>query len=185
MQVRHRLVARLLARTPAPSLLLQSTSFKTTGHNTNQSIKLNAALRVADAGCLSRIPDPDFYPSPIPDLESRISDPRSQIQKRQQKRGVKKNLLSYYFCSHKFHKIKNYCIFEMLKKTICVNFQRIIEVFTQKIFTKLSKIWVWNPGSEIRKKPILDPGVKKAPDPGSGSATLAALNFSETVQPSK
>jgi hypothetical protein len=28
-------------------------------------------------------------------------------------------------------------------------------------------------GSGIRKKPIPDPGVKKAPDPGSGSATLA------------
>jgi hypothetical protein len=27
-------------------------------------------------------------------------------------------------------------------------------------------------GSEIRKKPIPDPGVKKAPDPGSGSATM-------------
>ncbi len=27
-------------------------------------------------------------------------------------------------------------------------------------------------GSGIRKKPIPDPGVKKAPDPGSGSATL-------------
>jgi hypothetical protein len=28
----------------------------------------------------------------------------------------------------------------------------------------LSKIWVWDPGSEIRDP---DPGVKKAPDPGS------------------
>ncbi len=36
---------------------------------------------VADPGCLSRIPDPDFYPS--------------RIQKQQQKRGVKKNLMSY------------------------------------------------------------------------------------------
>jgi hypothetical protein len=27
---------------------------------------------VADPGCLSRIPDPDFYPSQIPDLGSRI-----------------------------------------------------------------------------------------------------------------
>jgi hypothetical protein len=27
-------------------------------------------------------------------------------------------------------------------------------------------------GSGIRKKPNPDPGVKKAPDPGSGSATL-------------
>jgi hypothetical protein len=35
------------------------------------------------------------------------------------------------------------------------NFQRIIEPFAQKIVTKLSKIWVWDPGSE--KKPIPDP----------------------------
>jgi hypothetical protein len=38
----------------------------------------------------------------------------------------------------------------MLKKRIWANFQRIIELFTQNIFTKLSKIWVWDPGSEIR-----------------------------------
>ncbi len=60
----------------------------------------------------------------------------------------------------------------MLKKTIWANFQRIKELFTQKIDTKLSKIWVWDPGSEIldpEKTPfrIPDPGVKKAPDPGS------------------
>jgi hypothetical protein len=40
---------------------------------------------VADPGCFPRIPDPDFY-------LSRIPDPRTQ--KQQQKRGVKKNLLS-------------------------------------------------------------------------------------------
>ncbi len=62
----------------------------------------------------------------------------------------------------------------MLKKTIWGNFQRIIELFTQKIGTKLSKIGVWDPGSEIRDPEktysgsrIPDPGVKKAPDPGS------------------
>jgi hypothetical protein len=44
----------------------------------------------------------------------------------------------------------------MLKKKIGANFQRIIELFTQKIVTKLSKY-----GFGIRdpeKKPILDPG---------------------------
>jgi hypothetical protein len=65
----------------------------------------------------------------------------------------------------------NYFIFEMFKKKIWANFQRIIELFTQKIVSKLSKIWVWDPGSGprsgIRKKPIPDPGVKKhrIPDP--------------------
>ncbi len=65
----------------------------------------------------------------------------------------------------------------MPNEKIWANFQRIIEVFTPKI--KLSKIWVWDPGSEIRDPGlgknlfrIPDPGVKKAPDPGSGSATL-------------
>jgi hypothetical protein len=120
---------------------------------------------VVDPGCLSRTPDPDFYPSRIPDLGSRI-------QKQQHKSGVKKNLLNNFLCSHKFHKIANYFSFEVLKKKIWANFQTIIELFTQKIVNKLSKIWVWDPRSGIRKKPIPDPGVKKAPDPGSGSATL-------------
>jgi hypothetical protein len=38
----------------------------------------------------------------------------------------------------------------VVKKKIWANFQRIIELFTQKIVTKLSKIWIWDPGSEIR-----------------------------------
>jgi hypothetical protein len=44
----------------------------------------------------------------------------------------------------------------MLKKKIWANFQRIIELFTPKNCSKLSKIWVWDPGSG--KKPIPDPG---------------------------
>jgi hypothetical protein len=67
----------------------------------------------------------------------------------------------------------------VLKKKNLGQFQRIIELFTQKIVNKLSKIWVWDPGSgkNLFRIPdpgsrIPDPGVKKAPDPGSGSATL-------------
>jgi hypothetical protein len=44
-----------------------------------------------------------------------------------------------------------------------------IELFTQKIVTKLSNIWVWEPGYG---KNLLDLGDKKVPDPGSRSATL-------------
>ncbi len=51
----------------------------------------------------------------------------------------------------------------MLKKKICANFQRIIELFAQKIVTKLSKVWVWDPGSGKNLFRIPDPGVKKAP----------------------
>ncbi len=75
----------------------------------------------------------------------------------------------------------------MLKKKVWTNFQRIIEFFTQKIVNQLSKIWVWDPGSNPRSEiwdpgsgirgpgsgknlfRIPDPGVKKAPDPGSAT----------------
>jgi hypothetical protein len=55
----------------------------------------------------------------------------------------------------------------MLKKKIWANFQRIIELFTQKIVTKLSKIGVRDPGSG--KNLFRIPGSKRhriqAPDP--------------------
>jgi hypothetical protein len=50
-----------------------------------------------------------------------------------------------------------------------------MELFTQKNVTKLSKIWVWDPRSGKNLFHIPDPGVKKAPDPGSRSATLVTL----------
>ncbi len=109
-------------------------------------------ISVADPGCLcgsgmfifdpgSPILDPDFY-------LSRIPNPGSRIQKQQQKRGVKKICFHTFFCSHKFHIIENYLIFEMLKQKIWGNFQRINELFTQKIVTNLSK--TPDPGSPIR-----------------------------------
>jgi hypothetical protein len=92
------------------------------------------------------IPDPDCYPSRIPDPN------------RATKQRGKKNLLPYLLCSHKFHNFKNYFSFEMLKKKMWANFQRIIALFTQKIVTELSKIWVWDrdlekiyPGSRGQK----------------------------------
>jgi hypothetical protein len=51
-------------------------------------------------------PDPDFYPSRIPDSKTATKE-----------RG-EKNLLPYLFGSHKYHLIENYFIFEMLNKKI-------------------------------------------------------------------
>ncbi len=100
---------------------------------------------VADPGCLwSRIPETDFYTSRIPGPGSKNSNKRE---------GWKK-ICHTFLCSHKFDKIVHYFSFEVLKKKIWVNFQRIIELFTQKIVTKLSKVWVWDPG-------IRDPGSGK------------------------
>jgi hypothetical protein len=51
-------------------------------------------------------------------------------------------------------------------------FSKNYRTFYQKIVKKLFKIWSWDPGSGKNLFRIPDPGVKKAPDPGSGSATL-------------
>ena len=55
----------------------------------------------------------------------------------------------------------------MLNKNIWAKFQRILKVFTQIIFTMLSNIWVWDPRSGIRKKPIPDPGSRGQQGTGS------------------
>ncbi len=110
---------------------------------------------VADPGCLSRIPDPDFYPSRIPDPKTATKE-----------RGEKKNLLSYrtFLCNHKFHKIENYFSFEVLKKKIWADSQRFLELFPKKLSQTSQKY-----GFGIR-----DPGSGKnlSRIQGSGSATL-------------
>ncbi len=111
----------------------------------------------------------DVYPRswflPIPDPGSRISDPGSKNSNKRQ--GWKKFCCQTIFCSHKFHKTEYYFIFDMLKKKIWPDFPRIIEVFTQKIVTKPSKIWVWAPGSEIRDPEKTYPGSRGQKGTGS------------------
>jgi hypothetical protein len=129
-------------------------------------------LRIRDVYPGSRILIFTHSGSRIPDPGSRIPDPKTATKER----GEKKISCHTFLCSHKFHKIVNYFIFEVLKKKIWANFQRIIELFTKKIVKKLLKIWSWDPGSEIRDPGfgenlfrIPDPGVKKHPIPDPGS----------------
>ncbi len=106
---------------------------------------------VADPGCLSRIL---IFTHP----GSRIPDPKTATKERCEKKIV----VITFFGATKF----NIILFLKCQTKKCGPiFQRIIEVFTQKIVTKLSKIWVWDPGSGKNLFRIPDPGVKKAPDP--------------------
>jgi hypothetical protein len=57
---------------------------------------------VADPGCLSRIPDPDFYPSRIPDLGSQIQDPKTATKER----GEKKIVVIPFYVATNFTKLK-------------------------------------------------------------------------------
>jgi hypothetical protein len=75
---------------------------------------------LADPGCLSRIPDPGFY-------TSRIPDPKTAIKER----GEKKKICHTFFCSHKFHKIANYLIFLMFEKKFD-QFSKILRTFYPK-----------------------------------------------------
>jgi hypothetical protein len=92
---------------------------------------------VADPGCLSRIL---IFTHP----GSRIPDPKTATKER----GEKKLDVKPFYVATKFNKIVNYFSFDVLKKKMWANFQRIIELLTKKIVKKLFKIWSWDPGSE-------------------------------------
>jgi hypothetical protein len=108
-----------------------------------------SVLRIRDVYPGSRILIFTHPGSRIPDLGSRISDPGSRISdpgsripdpKTATKEGGEKISCHTFLCSHKFHKIVNYFSFEVLKKKIWANFQRIIELFTKKIVKQLFSI---------------------------------------------
>ncbi len=127
------------------------------------------------------VPDPDFYPSRIPDPGARISDLEKQKSKRE---GWKKICCHIFFFSHKYHKIENYFTFWTGEENNLGQFTKNYRTFTQKIVICLSKIWDpksgtrdpkfgnRDPGSGKNLFRIPDPGVKKAPDLGSGYATV-------------
>ncbi len=119
--------------------------------------------------CGSRmfIPDPEFYPFRIPD-----SEPGSRIPTTATKELV-------FFWSHKYHN-------EQVKKENMSQFTKNYRFFTKKNVTKLSKIWVWDPGSG--KKPIPDPGPRiqgskrhRISDPGSATLVYFSCQNPKSV----
>ncbi len=111
--------------------------------------------------------------SRIPDTGSKNSNKRE---------GWPKICCPSLFCSHKYHKIKNYFIFEQVMNF--GNLKRIIELFTQKMSLSSQKY-----GFGIRihprsgKKPIPDPKFRGQEGTGSrsGSATLISLRIHEIL----
>jgi hypothetical protein len=66
----------------------------------------------------------------------------------------------------------------MLRKKIWTNFQRIIELLTEKIVTKLSKIGVWDPGP---RSWFLDPeNTIPGPRPSGQKSTRSRIRIRNT-----
>jgi hypothetical protein len=84
---------------------------------------------VANPGCLSWIPDPDFYPFRIPDLGSRSKNSNKR-------EGENNSVVKPFFVATNFTKLKIILYFLNAEK-IWVSFQRIIKLFTQNFVTKL------------------------------------------------
>ncbi len=107
----------------------------------------------------------------IPDPGSRIPDPKTATKEK-----AKKICCPTLFVATKITKLKIILFLSMWRKSLAL-FTKNYKTFYPKNVIKLAKIWVWDPGSEIRKNLfcIPDPGAKKAPDPGSWSATLLPI----------
>ncbi len=66
---------------------------------------------MADPGCLSRIPDPDFYPSRT-DPGSRIPDPKTATKER----GEKKFVVITFYVATNFTKLHIILVLMCLRK---------------------------------------------------------------------
>jgi hypothetical protein len=126
---------------------------------------------VADPGCLSWIPNPDFYPSRIPDPKTATKD-----------RGEKKFFVKPFFVAT-FHKTEYYFIFDMLKKKLA-QFSKNYSSFNPKNCHQALKNM--GLGSGIRKKPILDLGSRGQKGTGSririNNTVKSAIKFEEFFQ---
>jgi hypothetical protein len=78
-------------------------------HGIFSSLRQSLRSRVADPGCFSQIPDPDFYPS-------RISHPASK-KLATKERGERKKLVVHLFVATNMKKLK-IIIFELVKEKI-------------------------------------------------------------------
>jgi hypothetical protein len=96
----------------------------------------STVLRIRDVYPGSRIL---IFTHPV----SRIPDPKTATKER----GEKNYVVIPFFVTTNFTKLNIIKFFEIPNKKFLASFQRIIELFTQKIVTMLSKIWVWDPGS--------------------------------------
>jgi hypothetical protein len=98
----------------------------------------------------------------IPNAGSRIPDPKTATKERSEKKIV----VIPFFVATNFTKLK---LFDFLnaEENIGPIFKEFYNFLPKKTVNKLSKIWVWDPGSGKNLFRIPDPGVKKAPDPKS------------------
>ena len=103
-----------------------------------------AVLRIRDVYPGFWIPDPDFYPSQIPDPGSNYSNKGE---------GWKKNWCHTFFVATNFTKLKIILFLKCWRKKFGPIFKELLKnyrTFTKTTVTKLSKIWVWNPETGIR-----------------------------------
>jgi hypothetical protein len=111
--------------------------------------------KVADPGCLSWSPDPDFiHPG------SRISEPKTE-------KG-EKDVFRSFFVATDIIKLKLILFLNWRRK------KNVLDLFTEKNAIKLPKIWfgIWDPGSGKNLSRIPDPG----PHIACSMRSLAWLN---------
>ena len=118
--------------------------------------------------------DPDFLP--IPDPRFRISDPGSKNSNKRE--GWKKICCTFILKPQISQNCKLFHFINVEEKNLA-NFKKILDFFTQKIVTKVSRIWVRDPGSG--KKPVPNPGSRG--EKGTGSRILDPQYWKQWKQP--
>jgi hypothetical protein len=116
------------------------------------------------------IPDPGSWFFPFPDPGSRIPDPKTATKER----GEKKLVVITFYVATNFPKLLIILVWKCLRKKFGPFFKELQKFLPKKLSISSQKygFGIRDPEKTYSGSRIPDPVVKKAPDPGSGSATL-------------
>ncbi len=139
-------------------------------YNSNEIDKLSV-LRIRDV-----YPGSWFLFFTHPGSRILDSDPKTATDERSEKKfdGIP------FYENTNFTKLKIILVLK-LKEKIWGQFSKNYRTFFKKIVTKLSKIWVWDPGSGENLSRIQGSKRHRIPDSRSGSATLKIILFLSNV----
>jgi hypothetical protein len=93
-----------------------------------------------------------YLPYLIGSLKKNNPEKNAETKEHKTRENCTKKICLTIYCGHKYERIVNNFSFEQVKKFyFCQNTKNYRTFYPKKFVIRLSKIWVWDPGSRVKK----------------------------------